>query len=200
MVDPALARANAVKGARVGIRFHSGRKAAETLASYTAAAGSKAHFVSGVPDTSTATGAIDRSAEWFGRLDSRVSIAGLMLERVAFKAVNDGQTVAVVDQNACIGLTATRVMRSSLRRNGGFIIAKISADARERRACGATSCRTLRSLISILARGLAKVLVGDLTSEDAISPSIVNTAFRDGYPAGFRLEAMRQTIPIGSWG
>lgn len=200
-IGAAVSRAFGCQGARVAVHWNRDEAAADALAQQIRTAGGTAELVqgdlarSGVPQRVVAEG-----ARLLDGLDVLINNAGSLVSRRAFLEVDDALIDAVFNLNvrAVIGgcQAAVPIME---RRGGGAIINVGSIAGLDGGGSGAGIYGSAKAFVHNLTRHLARELAPRNIRVNTVSPGVVKTPFHAATPPE-RMEAMRQSVPLGRLG
>ena len=153
-----------------------------------------------IASAKTADRIVGLAIERFGRIDTLINNAGLMLGRVNSLEASDEHVQAVIDLNARSIIWVTRAAAPWLERQGGFVTNTTSIGARNGGAGGAIIYAAAKGFVSTITKGHAKELIGKKIRVNAVSPGVITTPFHERYTDADALEVIRQTIPIARLG
>ncbi|WP_375450674.1 SDR family NAD(P)-dependent oxidoreductase [uncultured Devosia sp.] len=201
-IGAALARGFAAQGALVGLHYNSSVDAASALAGDIEKKGGKVVLIKAdANQSSEMAGAVDQTAQHFGRLDGLINNAGGMVARVKYEDMTDAHYDAVMDLNASSVLAAcTAAIPHLKRQTDSFIINTTSIAARNGAGGGAGIYGSSKSFVANVTRGMAKELIAFGIRVNAVAPGVIDTPFHERYSTAAQMQAMLASIPQGRVG
>ena len=196
-IGAAAAKAFAAHGARVAVHYNSSKAEAEKVA---AAIGGAGHLVQGdVTKEGEARRVVEAAAKALGGLDVLVNNAGSLIKRTPFEELADELIDRIFDLNVRSLIAACQAAVPHLEKRQGSIINVGSIAGSIGGGPGAAVYGASKSFVHNLTRHLAGLYAAKGIRVNAIAPGVIATPFHAATPPE-RMEAMRQTIPMGRVG
>lgn len=201
-IGAAAAKGFAANGARVMVHYNSSRDEAAQIVAEIKAAGGDAAMVQGdVMVHDAPKQMIAETLKHFDRIDILINNAGGMLGRKMLSEIDDAHYDRVMDLNVRSVISFTRDVAPVMKaQGGGNIINVTSIAARNGGGGGAVLYASSKAFVSAFTKGMAKELIASNIRVNAVSPGTIATPFHERYSNAQQIEAMRQTIPMGSLG
>ncbi len=200
-IGKAVARAFARAGAHVAIHYGASAAEATALADELTAGGATVVLVRGdLRDHGAAAQVVNEAAEKLGGLDTLVNNAGAMVRRAPFAEIDDPLIDEVFDLNVRSVVHACRAAVPHLEKAGGGAIINVGSIAGSNGGGpGAAIYAGAKSFVHSVTRYLARDLGPQGIRVNTVSPGVIDTPFHAATPPE-RMEAMRQSVPLGRIG
>lgn len=198
-IGAAIAAAFGCVGARVGIHYHGSdsQLVSEAVARINAAGGQAFSLQADLSSSPAVKEVIEKTVDYFGRLDVLINNAGSMVARRWLEDVDDDFIDQVFNLNARSVVTACRAVLPIFAAQGsGCIINVSSISARTGGSPGSSIYSAAKAFVSTLTCSLARELAERNIRVNAISPGTIDTAFHDQFSTRDKLEATRASIPL----
>ena len=200
-IGKAVARAFAREGAHVAIHYSASEAEAKALAEEIVVAGGTAVLVRGdLGQRGEAEKVVEEAAAKLGGLDTLVNNAGAMVRRAPFAEIDDPLIDAVFDLNVRSVVHACQAAVPHLEKSGGGAIINVGSIAGSNGGGpGAAIYAGAKSFVHSVTRYLARDLGPQGIRVNTVSPGVIDTPFHAATPPE-RMEAMRQSVPLGRIG
>ena len=143
---------------------------------------------------------VDAAAVALGGLDILVNNAGSLIRRTPFEEISDEFVDQVFDLNVRAVIAACQAAIPHIeKRGGGSIINVGSIAGQSSGGPGASVYGASKAFVHNLTRHLAGLLAAKRIRVNAVAPGVIATPFHAATPPE-RMEAMRQTVPLGRVG
>jgi 3-oxoacyl-[acyl-carrier protein] reductase len=197
----AAASALAAHGARVAVHYNRSEAEARQVAEQIRKAGGTCHLVQGdLLRRGEARRVVDAAADALGGLDVLINNAGSLIRRTPFEELSDELIDSVLDLNVRSVISGTQAALPHLeRRGGGSIINVGSIAGTGSGGPGAAVYGASKAFVHNLTRHLAGLLAAKNIRVNAVAPGVIATPFHAATPPE-RMEAMRQSVPLGRVG
>jgi 3-oxoacyl-[acyl-carrier protein] reductase len=200
-IGAAVAAAFAREGAKVALHYNRSKSEAEALADGIRKLGGVCHLIHGDLTTrGEPRRVVNEAAEALGGIDILVNNAGSLVKRTPFEELGDELIDTIFDLNVRSVIAATQAALPHLeRRAGGSIINVGSIAGNVGGGPGAAVYGASKGFVQNLTRHLAGLYAAKNIRVNAVAPGVIATPFHAATPPE-RMEAMRQTIPMGRVG
>lgn len=200
-IGAAAAVAFAEAGAIVALHYNRSKAEAEVVAEAIRKKGGTCHLLHGdVTERGVAKRVVDEAAKKLGGLDILVNNAGSLIKRTPFEELSDEFIDKVFDLNVRAVIAACQAAAPYLEKAGGGSIINVGSIAGAvGGGPGASIYGASKSFIHNLTRHLAGLLASKKIRVNAVAPGVIATPFHAATPPE-RMEAMRQTVPLGRVG
>jgi 3-oxoacyl-[acyl-carrier protein] reductase len=200
-IGKAVARAFARAGAHVAIHYSASETEAKALADELTAGGATVVLVRGdLREHGAAAEVVNEAAAKLGGLDTLVNNAGAMVRRAPFAEIDDPLIDEVFDLNVRSVVHACQAAVPHLETSGGGSIINVGSIAGSNGGGpGAAIYAGAKSFVHSVTRYLAKDLGPQGIRVNTVSPGVIDTPFHATTPPE-RMEAMRQSVPLGRIG
>jgi 3-oxoacyl-[acyl-carrier protein] reductase len=200
-IGAAAAKAFAAQGAIVAAHYNASRAEAEALAADIRAAGGTCHLVQAdLGQRGEARRAVDAAADALGGLDVLVNNAGSLIRRTPFEEISDNLMDQVFDLNVRAVIAACQAALPHLEKRGGGSIINVGSIAGQAGGGpGASVYGASKAFVHNLTKHLAGLVASKRIRVNAVAPGVIATPFHAATPPE-RMEAMRQTVPMGRVG
>lgn len=200
-IGAAAVKAFAAAGAAVALHFNASGKEAEAVAAEIRAHGGTCHLVKGdLTQTGEPKRVVDAAVQALGGLDVLVNNAGSLIKRTPFEELSDELIDKIFDLNVRSVVAATQAAIPHLEKAGGGAIINVGSIAGTGSGGpGASIYGASKGFIHNLTRHLAGLLASKNIRVNAVAPGVIATPFHAATPPE-RMEAMRQTVPMGRVG
>jgi 3-oxoacyl-[acyl-carrier protein] reductase len=190
-------------GAKLMIHYNENERDAVNLLEDVKRLGGEGACVGGdLADRSQPQKIIEATLSRFGRLDVLVNNAGALFGRKSLVEITDDHYDRLMNVNAWSVMAMMRLAKPIMNRQGGGAIINVtSIAARNGGGPGSELYAAAKGFVSSLTRGLAKSMWRENRIRvNAVAPGTIETRFHQRNTTAEQLEAMRQTIPMGSIG
>ena len=200
-IGRAVAAAFARAGAHVAIHYSASAAEARALADELGAGGATVFLGRGdLREHGAAAQVVNEAAEKLGGLDTLVNNAGAMVRRAPFGEIDDPLIDEVFDLNVRSVVQACQAAVPHLETSGGGAIINVGSIAGSNGGGpGAAIYAGAKSFVHSVTRYLAKDLGPQGIRVNTVSPGVIDTPFHAATPPE-RMEAMRQSVPLGRIG
>jgi acetoacetyl-CoA reductase len=199
-IGRAIAEELGYGGAKVVVNYARSKDAAEELVDVLMKNGAQAAVAlqADVADAGQAGGLIDRTIEWFDRIDVLVNNAGITIDKTLKKlSVEDWDRVVQVNLNSCF-YTLKAAMPHFMRQEGGKVI-NISSFVGQAGNFGQANYAAAKAGIVGFTKTAALELARYNVTVNAICPGFIETEMFAGVPENVK-EAIIKRIPLGRVG
>ena len=156
--------------------------------------------VADITDEAAVAAMVDATATRLGGLDILVNNAGSLIKRTPFEDLSDDLIDKVFDLNVRAVIAACQAAVPYMEKAGGGSIINVGSIAGAvGGGPGASIYGASKSFIHNLTRHLAGLLASKKIRVNAVAPGVIATPFHAATPPE-RMEAMRQTVPLGRVG
>jgi 3-oxoacyl-[acyl-carrier protein] reductase len=199
-IGAAAATALAAHGAQIAVHYNSSKAEAEKVAAAIEAAGSASHLVQGdLTREGEARRVVEAAVKALGGLDVLINNAGSLIKRTPFEELSDELINRIFDLNVRSLIAACQAAVPYLEKRQGSIINVGSIAGSIGGGPGAGVYGASKGFVHNLTRHLAGLYAAKGIRVNAIAPGVIATPFHAATPPE-RMEAMRQTIPMGRVG
>lgn len=199
-IGAAVAKAYAEAGAIVALHYNQSRPEAEAVAAAIRGKGGTVHLIQGdLTQKGEAKRVVESAAKALGGLDILVNNAGSLVKRTPFEELTNEFVDKVIDLNVGSVISACQAAIPLLEKAGGVIINVGSIAGTASGGPGAAVYGASKGFVHNLTRHLAGLLASKNIRVNAVAPGVIATAFHAATPPE-RMEAMRQSVPMGRVG
>ena len=200
-IGAAAAEAFAGAGAIVALHYNQSRAQAEALASAIRQRGGSCQLIGGdLMKRGEAKRVVEEAAKLLGGIDVLVNNAGSLIKRTPFEELSDDLIDKVFDLNVRSVIAACQAAVPHMERAGGGTIINVGSIAGAAGGGpGASVYGASKGFIHNLTRHLAGLLAARKIRVNAVAPGVIAPPFHAATPPE-RMEAMRQSIPMGRVG
>jgi len=200
-IGAAAAKALAAHGANVAAHYNASQKEAEAVAAAIRDAGGTCHLIRGdLTRRGETRRVVDAAAEALGGIDVLVNNAGSLVKRTPFDELSDELIDKILDLNVRSVIAACQAAIPHIERRGGGSIINVGSIAGSASGGpGASIYGAAKSFVHNLTRHLAGLLAAKNIRVNTVAPGVIATPFHAA-TSPERMEAMRQTIPMGRVG
>jgi 3-oxoacyl-[acyl-carrier protein] reductase len=200
-IGAAAAKAFGEAGGSVALHYNHSREEAEAVAASIRANGGGCHLVHGdLTRRGEAKRVVEEAAKALGGLDVVVNNAGSLFKRTPFEELSDDLIDKVFDLNVRSVIAACQAAVPHLEKSGGGSIINVGSIAGAvGGGPGASVYGASKGFIHNLTRHLAGLLASKKIRVNAVAPGVIATPFHAATPPE-RMEAMRQSVPMGRVG
>ena len=200
-IGAAVARGLAAEGAHIAAHYNRSEGEARAVADAIKAAGGAIHLVKGdLSDSGETRRVVEAGVEALGGIDILINNAGSLIQRTPFEELSDELIDKVLDLNVRSVIAASQAALPHLERRGGGSIINVGSIAGVGGGGpGASIYGAAKGFVHNLTRHLAGLLAAKKIRVNAVAPGVIATPFHAATPPE-RMEAMRQTIPMGRVG
>jgi 3-oxoacyl-[acyl-carrier protein] reductase len=200
-IGAAVAKAYAEAGAVVALHYNQSRPEAEAVAAAIRSKGGTVHLIQGdLTRKGEAKRVVELAAKALGGLDILINNAGSLVKRTPFEELTDEFVDKVIDLNVGSVISACQAAIPLLEKAGGGVIINVGSIAGTASGGpGAAVYGASKGFIHNLTRHLAGLLASKNIRVNAVAPGVIATPFHAATPPE-RMEAMRQSVPMGRVG
>jgi 3-oxoacyl-[acyl-carrier protein] reductase len=200
-IGAAAAVAFAKAGAHVALHYNQSRKEAEAVADAVRSGGGSCHLINGdLTKRGEAKRVVEEAARALGGIDVLVNNAGSLFKRTPFEEISDDLIDKVFDLNVRSVIAACQAAVPHMEKAGGGAIINVGSIAGSAGGGpGASIYGASKGFIHNLTRHLAGLLAQKKIRVNAVAPGVIATPFHAATPPE-RMEAMRQSVPMGRVG
>jgi len=200
-IGAAAAKALAAHGAIIAAHYNRSQAEAQDVAAAIRAAGGTCHLVQGdLSRPDEASRVVEASAQALGGIDVLINNAGSLIRRTPFEELADELIDSIIDLNVRSVIFASQTALPHIERRGGGSIINVGSIAGVGGGGpGAGIYGAAKGFVHNLTRHLAGLLAPKNIRVNAVAPGVIATPFHAATPPE-RMEAMRQTIPMGRVG
>ncbi len=200
-IGAAAAKALAAAGATIVLHYNRSGAETEALAAEIRSAGGKCHVVQGdLTERGEPKRVVEAAVKALGGLDVLVNNAVGLVKRTPFDELSDELIDKIFDLNVRSVIAACQAAIPHLEKAGGGSIINVGSIAGVGGGGpGASIYGASKGFIHNLTRHLAGLLAAKKIRVNAVAPGVIATPFHASTPPE-RMEAMRQTVPMGRVG
>jgi 3-oxoacyl-[acyl-carrier protein] reductase len=200
-IGAAAAKAFAGAGAKLALHYNQSKAEAEALAAEIRDAGGTCHLVQGdLIERGEPKRVVEEAAKALGGLDVLVNNAGSLIKRTPFEELSDALIDRIFDLNVRSVIAASQAAVPHLEEAGGGSIIYVGSIAGVGGGGpGASIYGASKGFVHNLTRHLAGLLATKRIRVNAVAPGVIATPFHAATPPE-RMEAMRQSVPMGRVG
>lgn len=200
-IGAAAAKAFASAGAKLALHYNRSKREAEAVAAEIRGAGGTCHLVQGdLTKKGEPKRVVEESVKALGGLDVLINNAGSLIRRTPFEELSDELIDQIFDLNVRSVIAACQAAVPHLERAGGGAIINVGSIAGVGGGGpGASIYGASKGFVHNLTRHLAGLLAAKGIRVNAIAPGVIETPFHAATPPE-RMEAMRQSVPMGRVG
>ncbi len=200
-IGAGAAKAYAEAGAAIALHYNQSGSEAEAVAAAIRAKGGTVHLIKGdLMQSGEAKRVVEAAVKALGGLDILVNNAGSLVKRTPFEELTDDFVDKVLDLDVRSVISACQAAIPHLVKAGGGAIINVGSIAGVGGGGpGAAIYGASKGFIHNLTRHLAGLLASKNIRVNAVAPGVIATPFHAATPPE-RMEAMRQSVPMGRVG
>jgi 3-oxoacyl-[acyl-carrier protein] reductase len=200
-IGASTAKAYANAGASIALHYNQNSAEAQAVATAVRNKGGTVHLIRGdLIEKGEAKRVVEAAVKALGGLDILVNNAGSLIKRTPFEELSDDFVDKVFDLNVRSVVEACQAAIPHLEKAGGGSIINVGSIAGvSGGGPGAAIYGASKGFVHNLTRHLAGLLAPKNIRVNAVAPGVIATPFHAATPPE-RMEAMRQSIPMGRVG